>query len=433
MNDTNLDDWLNSLGLDSPSTQQNPPEEVPVETPVEESQTQELSTQDFDDILHDYGFTPPEDAHAEEITEESSRGEEREEVRNTEEFSIQAVQNPDFEIRAENSPSDININTEDLIALQEEVLRQYTQVAADALMSIPTRNRISASDSDSLSTPPNEPTSVESSTVSSDSVTASTSNSPSTDIESYPTIPLNSPTLLLDESTTRFSGAEWYNEIQKKNIIIAGCGGIGSWTAFQLSRMHPAHMVLYDDDTVETVNMAGQLYARSDVGKSKVSAIYNMITAYTNMQNIYALNQKFTDTSEPGDIMLCGFDSMSARRTFFDAWHSHMLQYRTTEERAKCLFLDGRLSLDTLQVFCVTGDNEYACDEYYNKHLFSDSEADATVCSVKQTTYLACMIGSIMTNLFTNFCANLLNPIIPYDLPFFTEYDAQNMIFKTIT
>jgi hypothetical protein len=80
----------------------------------------------------------------------------------------------------------------------------------------------------------------------------------------------------------------------------------------------------------------------------------------------------------------------------------------------------------------VTGDNEYACDEYYNKYLFSDSEADATVCSMKQTTYLACMIGSVMTNLFTNWVANLIDPVIPYDLPFFTEYDAQNMIFKTI-
>ena len=50
---------------------------------------------------------------------------------------------------------------------------------------------------------------------------------------------------------------------------------------------------------------------------------------------------------------------------------------------------------------------------------------------MKQTTYLACMIGSVMTNLFTNFVAGLLDPIIPYDLPFFTEYDAQHMIFKT--
>jgi hypothetical protein len=69
---------------------------------------------------------------------------------------------------------------------------------------------------------------------------------------------------------------------------------------------------------------------------------------------------------------------------------------------------------------------------YKDSYLFSDADADATVCSMKQTTYLACMIGSLMTNLFTNFIASSLDPIIPYDLPFFTEYDAQNMIFKTI-
>ena len=93
---------------------------------------------------------------------------------------------------------------------------------------------------------------------------------------------------------------------------------------------------------------------------------------------------------------------------------------------------NSRLSIDTLQVLCITGDNVYAITEYRDKYLFNDSEADATVCSMKQTTYLACMIGSVMVNLFTNWVAGLLDPIMPYDLPFFTEYDAQNMIFKTV-
>jgi hypothetical protein len=235
----------------------------------------------------------------------------------------------------------------------------------------------------------------------------------------------------MDDSTTRFSGAEWFNEIQKKNIIVAGQGGIGSNLSFQLARMHPASMVLYDDDTVETVNMAGQLYARNDIGKSKVTAISDMITSYTNMQNIYAVKDKFTYSTEAGNIMMCGFDNMEARRVFFSKWHDHVMSV-PAEERKNCLYLDGRLSLDTLQVFCITGDDAINGAIYRDKYLFSDSEAEHTVCSMKQTTYLACMIGSIMTNLFTNWVADLLDPIIPYDLPFFTEYDAQNMIFKTV-
>lgn len=243
-------------------------------------------------------------------------------------------------------------------------------------------------------------------------------------------IPLNSPTLLVDESTTRFSGAEWFNEIQKARIIVAGIGGIGSNVAFQLARMVPANLTLYDDDNVEMVNMAGQLYSYNDIGEAKVNAIANMIYDYTSMKQVLAIKDKFTSDKEPGDIMICGFDNMRARRTFFNSWYNHILD-KSEEERNKCLYLDGRLSMDTLQILCIRGDDQYNIERYEREFLFADYEVDATVCSMKQTTYLACMIGSLMVNLFTNFIANSLNPIIPYDLPFFTEYDAQNMLFKT--
>ncbi len=243
-------------------------------------------------------------------------------------------------------------------------------------------------------------------------------------------IPLNSPTLLVDESTTRFSGAEWFNEIQKARIIIAGIGGIGSNVAFQLARMIPVNLTLYDDDNVEMVNMAGQLFSSNNIGESKVTAIANMIYDYTSMRQVLAIQEKFTSDKEPGDIMICGFDNMVARRIFFNSWYNHILD-KPENERSKCLYLDGRLSMDTLQILCIRGDDQYNIERYEREFLFADYEADATVCSMKQTTYLACMIGSLMVNLFTNFIANSLDPVIPYDLPFFTEYDAQNMLFKT--
>lgn len=244
-------------------------------------------------------------------------------------------------------------------------------------------------------------------------------------------IPLNSPTLLLDESTSRFSGAEWYSEIQKTKIIIGGMGGISSHLAFNLARMSPSALIMYDDDVVETANMSGQLYSREDVGTAKVEAIESMLRKYANVGNIYAIKQKFTASSEAGNIMMCGFDNMLARSLFFSKWQYHVNNL-PEEERAKCLFLDGRLSLSVMQIFCITGTDEYNMRRYKEQFLFSDSEAEPTVCSMKQTTYLASMIGATMVNLFTNFVANTLNPVIPYTLPFFTEYDAQYMIFKTI-
>lgn len=255
--------------------------------------------------------------------------------------------------------------------------------------------------------------------------------SPTSPTESTLTpLPVNSPSLLVDESTTRFSGVSWFNEIQKSRVIIAGIGGIGSNVAFQLARMAPANITLYDDDIVERVNMAGQLYSSQDIGQNKVDAIASMISIYTSAKQVNAIASKFTDSTEAGDIMICGFDNMAARKTFYNSWKRH-LSTKTPETRAKCLFLDGRLSIDTLQIFCIQGDDEVSMNRYETEFLFSDFQAEHTVCSMKQTTYLACMIGSLMVNLFTNFIANSLNPVIPYDLPFFTEYDSQNMLFKT--
>ena len=419
----NLDDFLNSLGIETAV----PANDEAVETldnivvaaditqqePVAaENNPQNLSNDDFDDILGEYGFSRTQEAEVEEITEEES-GEEEEEV-NTDTFEENAGEAGVAAQEYRDLDSEEDAEWEERIE-SGEIREVMQQAFVDGLMNGETVIRV---DNDG---------SIHASSLS--EIDSEVQQEPQT--QEQPIIPLNSPTLLMDDSTTRFSGAEWFNEIQRKTIIIAGQGGIGSNLSFQLARMHPAGMFLYDDDNVEMVNMAGQLYSRDDIGKSKVDAIADMITKYTNMQGVIALNERFTSSCEAGDIMLCGFDNMEARRTFFNAWQQHVFS-KPKEEWKNCLYLDGRLSIDILQVFCITGDNAYAMTEYVDKYLFSDSEAEHTVCSMKQTTYLACMIGSIMTNLFTNWVANSLDPIIPYDLPFFTEYDAQNMIFKTI-
>ena len=95
--------------------------------------------------------------------------------------------------------------------------------------------------------------------------------------DAHQEIPTNSATLLVDEATSRFSSAIWYENIQKKTVVLAGVGGIGSYVGFLLARMKPASMFIYDDDIVETVNMSGQLYGQSDLGRPKVSALAEMM------------------------------------------------------------------------------------------------------------------------------------------------------------
>ena len=225
--------------------------------------------------------------------------------------------------------------------------------------------------------------------------------------EAHQEIPVNSETLLVDEATSRFSSAVWYNKIQEKVIILAGIGGIGSWLTLLLARLKPASMFIYDDDVVEEANMSGQLYSQSDINSLKVVALASMIRNYTNYNNIFAIDEKFTNESEASDIMICGFDNMEARNIFFNKWVDHV-QAKTERERKNCLFIDGRLAAEEFQILCIKVDDEYNINRYSKEFLFSDEEADETICSYKQTTFCANMIASYMVNLFVNFCANQL-------------------------
>ena len=242
-------------------------------------------------------------------------------------------------------------------------------------------------------------------------------------------IPPNSGSLLVDEATSRFSGAIWYSAIQSKTITLAGVGGIGSYVGFLLARLKPAGLYLYDPDIVEQANMSGQLYGNHNLGQGKVYALHNMMQQYANYYNIVAYQERFTAESEATDIMICGFDNMEARKLFFDAWEDRLMS-KPEEERGKMLFIDGRLAAEEFQVFAIQGNDLRAMREYRGKWLFSDAVADETICSYKQTTFMANMIASVMVNLFVNFVANECNPIIDRDVPFMTQYSADTMYFK---
>lgn len=69
--------------------------------------------------------------------------------------------------------------------------------------------------------------------------------------------------------------------------------------------------------------------------------------------------------------------------------------------------------------------------EYEEKWLFNDEEAEETVCSYKQTSHCATMIGSMIVNLFVNFISNQCEPLVERDVPFLTYYNAETMYLKT--
>ncbi len=248
--------------------------------------------------------------------------------------------------------------------------------------------------------------------------------------EFHKEIPENSKSILVKESTSRFSSAVWYDKIQEQDIMVAGIGGIGGYVVFLLSRMSPKSLFIYDNDIVELANMSGQLFGLNDMGIAKVIAISNTVANYSDFYRVFAIQDKYTEESTAIDIMICGFDNMEARKVYFNKWYNHILA-KPENERNNCLYIDGRLAAEYFQIFAIQGNDERAIKDYMEKWLFSDVEADATICSYKQTSFCANMIASCMVNIFVNFIANMCNPIVPRDVPYYTSYDASTMYFKT--
>lgn len=239
----------------------------------------------------------------------------------------------------------------------------------------------------------------------------------------------NISTSVIEETTTRFRGAEWFEKMQQQRIIIAGLGGIGSWCALLLGRCHPYEIFLFDGDTVELVNMAGQLYKSEDVRRAKTYVCADVLRDYSNFHNTVSFGRYDNDDTLTTDIMICGFDNMESRKFFYRQWKNHALRSTTPKN---CLFIDGRLNAEEWQIFAIRGTDRYRMGQYEEKWLFDDSEVEDALCSYKQTSFCASMIASYMVNIFVNFVANLCEPLIDRDLPFLTEYDAKTMYLKTV-
>lgn len=232
-------------------------------------------------------------------------------------------------------------------------------------------------------------------------------------------IPIN-PILEDSDPTLRFKGASWAELMKSIEVTIGGVGGIGSWTSLLVSRLSPNMIKLYDPDRIERVNLAGQLFRESSIGSAKVQEASHIINTFS----CYYAVDTYVSTVVVSPIFIAGFDNMAARSYNFHQWRD---KYGNDP---KAIFIDGRLAAEEFQVYCVLGGDGYSINKYEGT-LFSDNEAEEPICSYKQTSYMAAMIASIITNLLVNFVTNMAGLEFRRDLPFLTRYDAKTMFFKT--
>lgn len=79
------------------------------------------------------------------------------------------------------------------------------------------------------------------------------------------------------------------------NIVVAGCGGLGSWTVFFLSKLNLTTLDLtiqvFDDDIVEDSNIARTPFTKRHLYKKKVDAIKEIC----DVPQIVAVPERFDE------------------------------------------------------------------------------------------------------------------------------------------
>lgn len=217
------------------------------------------------------------------------------------------------------------------------------------------------------------------------------------------------------EIAKRWSGADWAD--CKKDLCIIGLGGIGSWTALSLARIDH-NLILIDGDTIDATNVSGgQMYRTSDIGKYKVNAIKEICRSFGCSGNIIPY-QEFYSVEKCGvfPITICGLDNMKSRKEIFTAWKNKYMGEKNT------LFIDGRLLLENMEIFCIQGEDENSIEMYEKEHLFDDSEVADTDCTVKQCTFSAMGIASIITASVCNWLTNNKLGMEMRDVPFYQSF-----------
>ena len=230
----------------------------------------------------------------------------------------------------------------------------------------------------------------------------------------------------IETTKSRFSDAPWFeaSTIQDTAILIGGAGGIGSWTALLLSRIgFPIY--LYDDDTVESVNIAGQFYTLENIGLSKTAAVKKNIEQYTDNKSIYPFTQKVDSNTPANDIMISAFDNMEARKTMFDIWLNAVEGGLLGNNP---IYIDGRMEAEVAQVYFVTPKRV----DRYMKTLFDDDAVPDLNCSYKSTSHNGAIIGGMITSGLLNHLSNVRSNVIFRSLPFCVEYELPLLNFQKI-
>lgn len=173
-----------------------------------------------------------------------------------------------------------------------------------------------------------------------------------------------------------------------------GLGGIGNGLALQLAAIGHK-LIIQDMDTIEDVNLAPQGFMLSQLGKTKVEGVTELMELYYGETPYLTITDKFTANSKiVYPITMSCLDNMKTRKDVFEKW----IQLENRE-----LLLDGRMSGESFDLYVVTKETE----EKYRETLCDDGAIVDAPCTYKITKFMAAIIQGLYTQTLCNYLSDL--------------------------
>jgi len=188
------------------------------------------------------------------------------------------------------------------------------------------------------------------------------------------------------------------------NVHVIGAGGIGSFTAIALAKLGLARITVWDGDVVEEHNVPNQFFKLSDVGRSKVEALADIIEELTGTK-VEAMNRFWSTDDVLNGIVIAAVDSMGK-----DEEHEHAGRKEIWEHVKKNIFvplyIDGRIGGETIRILAIRPINDAMHHKWYEKNLFSNAEGSEQSCTARSIIDVGFMVASVVTNIVRRYLKN---------------------------
>lgn len=176
-------------------------------------------------------------------------------------------------------------------------------------------------------------------------------------------------------------------------IHIVGCGSVGATLAENLARLGLTKFTLWDFDTVESKNIANQIFVHDDIGKSKVDATERIITEINPLAegDIIKKSDGWNGETLSGFVFLA-VDNIEIRK--------RIVKMHKLNPNVKAVF-DFRTGLYDAQHYAARWNNPQDKTDLYNSMDFTNEESDIatpmsachTLLSVNPTIRIICGYG----------------------------------------